>query len=110
MQPFGFAFCLVKPAAVQQFVWSIAGVNPGQPNEPLPLPRDSKGSSVGQSVSFPCTLAESFSRELLLEGSSDRKELATAYEGTYLLVYTLSMDLLHWHCRISQCQTAGINI
>lgn len=47
-QPVVSAVCLVKPAAVQQFGWSTPDVNPGQPSEPLPLPGDSKGSSVGQ--------------------------------------------------------------
>lgn len=46
----------------------------------------------------------------MVDGSADRQELATAYVGTYLLVYTLSFkDLQHWRCRTSQCQTAGIN-
>lgn len=53
-QAAGSAVCLVKPAAVQQFAWSTPDVNPGQPNEPLPLPCGSKGSSVGQrALAFP---------------------------------------------------------
>lgn len=42
----GSAVCLVKAAAVH----SLVDVNAGEPNKPLSLPRDSKGSSVGQSV------------------------------------------------------------
>lgn len=53
-KPAGSAVCSVKPAAVEQFGWSTPDVNPGQPNEPLSLPCDSKGSSVGQRVlAFP---------------------------------------------------------
>lgn len=53
-QPVGSAVCLVKSAAVQQFGWSTPDVNPRQPNEPLTLPHDSRGSSVGQGVlAFP---------------------------------------------------------
>lgn len=38
-------------------------MDPRQPNDPLTLPNDSKVSSVGQRVvSFPYTLAESFSK------------------------------------------------
>lgn len=49
-KPVGSAVCLVKSAAVEQFGWSTPDVNPGQPNEPLALPRDSKGLSAGQRV------------------------------------------------------------